>query len=97
MWLTNYDNADSDAGVAGIVTVLSPTGATLSTFDLGFSAGRIVFDGMNMWVTSGDSVTELSPDGATLGTFPADFPYGMAFDGTHMWVTDLISTAVTEL
>ena len=54
----------------GSVTELSPTGATLATFDVADVSGGIAFDGTNMWVISDMSVIELSPTGQTLGSFP---------------------------
>ena len=83
----------------GTVTELSPTGATLGTFDVGGYPAGIAFDGTNMWVTDKEQqVTKLSPTGATLGTFPVgSYPFGIAFDGIHMWVTNSNSNTVTEL
>ena len=53
-----------------------------------------------MWVvnTGSNNVTELSPTGATLGTYAVgNDPYGIAFDGANMWVTNFFDGTVTEL
>jgi DNA-binding beta-propeller fold protein YncE len=46
-----------------------------------------------MWIANrnGNTVTKLrASDGTVLGTFPSppsDGPYGIAFDGTYIWVS----------
>ena len=51
-----------------------------------------------MWIANrnGGTVTELrASDGAVLGTFPTpDGPYGIAFDGTYIWVSGDLYTFV---
>ena len=55
----------------------------------------------NMWVindATDGTVTELSATGETIGTFPVgNDPREIAFDGTHMWVTNRADNTVTEL
>jgi DNA-binding beta-propeller fold protein YncE len=51
-----------------------------------------------MWVANegGHTVTELrASDGTVLGTFPGpNSPYGVAFDGTYIWVSGDIAMMV---
>ena len=47
---------------------------------------------------SGDAVTKLrASDGANLGTFPVGSgPYGVAFDGANVWVTNQALNSVSR-
>jgi DNA-binding beta-propeller fold protein YncE len=51
----------------------------------------IAFDGANIWIANRNDATVsklLASDGTVLGTFPAPGgPYGVAFDGTYVWVS----------
>jgi hypothetical protein len=99
------------ANANGGVTEVDPsTGAlirTLSGGSYGFSVPRtMTSDGTHLWVVNTNSVTEVNESdgnwvqslaGASDG-FPnaTDGPTGVAFDGSHLWVTDEGANAVLE-
>jgi DNA-binding beta-propeller fold protein YncE len=48
---------------------------------------------------TGNVTKLLANTGAVVGTYPAGIqpPYGVAFDGTNIWVTNTLSNTVTKL
>jgi len=61
----------------------------------------MVFDGANIWVTNGsnDHIIKLQASGGTsLCTFPVgSFPFGIAFDGADILVTNSGSNTVSKM
>jgi Protein kinase domain len=97
IWVTNF--------AAGSVTELNASdGAWIRTLP-GFSyPANVVASGTHIWVTNyaGNSLTELnSSDGTRIrtlsgGSYGFNGPYGIADDGTHVWVAN-DGGSVTEL
>jgi len=58
----------------------------------------VAFDGIHIWVAATNTVTKLrASDGANVGTFPVGSgPYGVAFDGANIWVTNNTPGTVTR-
>jgi YVTN family beta-propeller protein len=86
-----------------ITKVDATTGAVVGTFPAGDAANQVLFDGLAIWVTNQFSgVTKHDPDtGAILATYTSadgiSTPYGLAFDGTHMWVANYGNDTVTKI
>jgi hypothetical protein len=49
-------------------------------------------------LVAGTATKLRASDGAKLGTFPVgSFPFGVAFDGAHIWVANGVSNSVSKL
>jgi DNA-binding beta-propeller fold protein YncE len=86
------------------VTKLALDGQTLGTFPVGQQPIGLVFDGAAIWVANSGAgtISKLALDGALLGTFASSTPeagqqppppqsikpYGLAFDGVNVWVSN---------
>jgi DNA-binding beta-propeller fold protein YncE len=83
MWVANYNNNN--------VSKFKADGTFIANYAVQAGPYNLVFDGANIWVgnNSNQSVTKLrASDGANLGNFslPQPQPWGMACDGTYIWV-----------
>ncbi len=76
-----------------VVKLRASDGANLGTFDVGFGAMGMAFDGANAWVANSysNTVSKLrARDGKLLGTFNVGkMPWFLAFDGRNIWVTNV--------
>ncbi len=78
-------------------------GVVEQTIDLGSSPlGQVLFDGTNIWVADwglSHGLTKIRPsDGAILGTFTVGgSPFGLAFDGENIWVTNNADDTVSKV
>jgi DNA-binding beta-propeller fold protein YncE len=105
MWVTNL--------LTSSVSELLPNGTVANTISIdgGYPLG-IAFDGTSMWVTNylGTNVMRLMLDGGIAGVYGPTvtlpdggispvcaWPFGIAFDGTNMWVTCVLTGNVIEL
>jgi hypothetical protein len=71
-------------------TAASWSGKNVQTTVLPFLPGFTVFDGEYVWFTepSNSSISKMDRTGTVVGTFAvAPSPYGICFDGTHIWIT----------
>jgi S-layer homology domain len=90
----------------------SPGAVTVVAEDIGTSAAEsLAFDGERIWATTccainspplpppPGSLSIITPGTWSVTTIANGFlePYGLAFDGTHMWVTDREASAVFRL
>src|ERR1051326_5903894 len=60
----------------------------------------LAFDGSSMWITTNNAsvVRVRASDGSVLGTFTGfSVPYGVAYDGAHVWVVDWNINGVKKL
>jgi hypothetical protein len=87
VWVTNPNEST-------VTKVLPSNGTVVGTFLTGTGPGAnpiaLASDGVNMWVGNygQNTVTKLAPNGSVIGNSPvAAGPRGMAFDGSHMWVS----------
>jgi hypothetical protein len=89
---------DSSPGTLYLIDpTQSPSAITTAASNLGDDARGIAFDGTNIWTTSDfGSVSIITPAAATpyppgnVTTVTTGFtaPYGILYDGMHIWVTD---------
>ena len=64
--------------------------AIIGSYAVGTGPQRVVFDGINIWVTNTDSnsVTKLrASDGTRLADFSFTGAFGIVFDGAGLWVS----------
>ena len=84
IWVTSYYD--------GTVTKLRASdGVVLGVYHVGDLYLRgVLFDGISIWVATGDYLVKLDPDdGSLLGRVRAGMcPYALAFDGTKIWATN---------
>jgi DNA-binding beta-propeller fold protein YncE len=78
---------------AGTVTTL--------TSSLGAGALGIAFDGSRIWTANADggsvSIVTLNPTSVTTVTTGFNQPWGILFDGTHIWITDSVADTLFKL
>jgi hypothetical protein len=78
---------------AGVVTTL--------TSSLGAGALGIAFDGSRVWTANPDSgsvsIVTLNPVSVTTVTTGFNQPWGILFDGAHIWVTDGFADTLLKL
>jgi len=83
--------------------VRTSDGVVEQTIDLGTSPlGQVLFDGTNIWVASwglGNGLTKIEPSSGTiLGTYTVGkSPFGLAFDGGNIWVTNSADDTVSKV
>jgi YVTN family beta-propeller protein len=83
--------------------VRTSDGVVEQVIDLGSSpSGQVLFDGTNIWVASwgvGNGLTKIRPsDGAILGVSTVGkSPFGLAFDGENIWVTNNADDTVSKV
>jgi hypothetical protein len=82
MWLRR-------CAVAVLVSWTLPQELLGETIPIPFGGNRIVFDGQNIWLGGSGLIKLRESDGALLGTFAAQAMDGMAFDGAHVWWSNL--------
>ncbi len=84
----------------GTVTKLRASdGTVLGTFSAPGSPYGVVFDGTNIWVTSGDGFVDQFrvSDGTLLQAIFVGGPTGIAFDGANIWVASTGFNQVSKL
>ena len=98
------DNLWVSRSLSGSVSKIRVSdGAVLGSFNVtGGDALEMAFDGANLWVACGDfsrSVVKLrASDGQNLGNFTLPFdPFGLAFDGSHIWATQGANGTVAKI
>jgi hypothetical protein len=84
---------ETDANVAARIWRVDPvSGNVLGSFNRPGNVLRLAFDGTNFWGTdtTTDTIVHFTTDGTVLHTFaaPGASPSGIAWDGSHLWVTD---------
>ncbi|MGC8493956.1 MAG: hypothetical protein ACP5SH_19715 [Syntrophobacteraceae bacterium] len=93
IWVASYSG--------GTVTKLkAANGALLGVYAVGVNPRAVLCDGRYIWVASGGdrgTVSKLREDGTMLWTTPMEDPWGMAFDGSTVWVTNRSTNRVTRL
>ena len=83
--------------------VRTSDGVVEQLIDLGTSPlGQVLFDGNYIWVASwglGNGLTKIEPsDGTILGTsIVGKSPFGLAFDGENIWVTNNADDTVSKV
>lgn len=77
---------------------MQANGANLGSFPVNGSPIEVVFDGNDLWVSTGAIVDRLrASDGKVLGIFHTyGGPTGLAFDGANIWVTNFDSGTVSK-
>jgi hypothetical protein len=93
---------------AGSLYVIDPTlppgGVTVAANTLGGGSTGIAFDGTNLWTANqgpSGSVSIISPQSpyTVVNTVTTGFnsPYGILYDGAHIWVTDVSAGTLLKL
>jgi DNA-binding beta-propeller fold protein YncE len=76
-------------------------GVILMTKTVGSNPGKLLFDGVSLWVANigDDNIMKLDPsDGEVLDTCPVgDAPLSLAFDGQSIWVSNVNSNSVMKV
>ncbi|MDR3556254.1 MAG: YncE family protein [Syntrophobacteraceae bacterium] len=94
IWVANYSDDT-------VTKLRARDGALMGVYPVGVNPRAVLFDGKYIWVASGGvpgSVTKLrTADGSTVWTQPVADPWGMAYDGSTVWVTNNDSNRVTRL
>ena len=72
----------------------------VGSYAVGTAPSRVVFDGVNIWVSNSlsDTVTKLrASDGFRLGDFPTgSHPIGLVFDGANVWVSNINGNTISK-
>ncbi len=94
IWVANY-SGDT------VTKLRAADGALMGIYPVGVNPRAVLFDGAYIWVASGGvsgSLTRLrAADGAPVWTIPVDDPWGMAYDGKTVWVTNNRANRVTRI
>jgi YVTN family beta-propeller protein len=85
-----------------VIDPTQPPGAvTQSSNHLGRDPRSIAFDGTNLWTANGSGsvsiITPQSPYTVTTVTTGFSFPWGILYDGAHIWVTDEAAGTLLKL
>lgn len=96
MWISDYLNNK--------VNILNSAGSITNTYTLDFVPGDLAWDWNNMWVSILAApfwIAKITPAWAvtkyTTWTNVTSASQGIAFDGTHMWVTNYYNNSTTKV
>jgi DNA-binding beta-propeller fold protein YncE len=90
----------ADPGSLYIVDPTQPAGAvTTLTGSLGASPVHLAFDGSRIWTANNGSVSIITLNPVTVTTVTTGFSqlYGILYDGSNIWVTDLFNHTLLKL
>jgi hypothetical protein len=91
IWLASF-------GANAVTKIRATDGTTLATYPV-TSPYDVIFDGVNVWVTSQQGVTKLrGNDGFRLGIFLSQNSFtGAGFDGANIWVFDITNNLAWKM
>jgi hypothetical protein len=91
----------TNPGSLYMIDPTQPAGAvTTLTSSLGSSPRSIAFDGLRIWTANAGgsvSLVTLNPTTVTTVSTGFQFPIGILYDGTHIWVTDYDADSLLRL
>jgi hypothetical protein len=90
----------ADPGSLYMIDPTQPAGAvTTLTNSLGHTPNAIAFDGSRIWTANEGSVSIVTLNPLTVTTVTTGFSrlYGMLYDGSNIWVTDLFNHTLLKL
>jgi outer membrane protein assembly factor BamB len=91
MWVANQKSNN-------ITKLRVSDGAVLGTYTTASQSSNVVFDGTYIWVSCTGSVVKLNAaNGALIAKYSAGGPYGVAFDGADVWVSNENLGTVSKL